>query len=164
MLVSRADRAGAALADRHYPRRKVGARQFSPPGGAVVLVTPDGRAVWVTSVQRFAKHAWPGAWLNSRFRREPGAEAAIASELIRQAVAATRAELGDPPAQGLITFVDPAAVRRKRDPGRCFLRAGFVEVGTTPGGHGRPPLLVLRLAPADMPEPRRAAGRQGELF
>lgn len=69
----------------------------------------------------------------------------LSSELIRQAVAATRAKWDEPPL-GMVTFVDPEKVRRKRDPGRCFIRAGFRRVGYTEGG-----LLALQLLPEDMP-------------
>jgi hypothetical protein len=37
---------GAALADRHYSRRKVGSPQFMPPGETIVLISNCGRAVW----------------------------------------------------------------------------------------------------------------------
>ena len=46
----------------------------------------------------------------------------------------------------MITFVDTKKTRRKRDPGRCYLRAGFRNVGFTKGG-----LVALQLLPADMP-------------
>ena len=41
------------------------------------------------------------------------------------AVAATVAFYGSPPKQGMITFVDPDKTRKKRDPGRCYRKAGF---------------------------------------
>jgi hypothetical protein len=63
-------------------------------------------------------------------------------------VAATRWYYGDPPPQGMVTFVDASKVRRKRDPGRCYRRAGFVEAGRTKGG-----LVALQLLPGAMPEP-----------
>lgn len=36
----------AALADRHYSRRKIGSPQFMPPGQTVVLLSECGRAVF----------------------------------------------------------------------------------------------------------------------
>jgi hypothetical protein len=78
--------------------------------------------------------------------------------LIRDAVAATRYEWGEPPALGMVTFVDAEKVRRKRDPGRCFLRAGFVRVGMTAGG-----LLALQLLPGAMPAPAPCVGAQLRL-
>lgn len=62
------------LADRHYNRRKVGSPQFVPPGRCVVLLTPAADALWVSSwpFAEYVRHAWPGAWVNSLFRREGG--------------------------------------------------------------------------------------------
>jgi hypothetical protein len=58
----------------------------------------------------------------------------------------------------MVTFVDAGKVRRKRDPGRCYLRAGFVRVGKTKGG-----LEALQLLPNRMPEPDAAIGSQEVL-
>jgi hypothetical protein len=52
---------------------------------------------------------------------------------------------------GMVTFVDPTQTRRKRDPGRCFRRAGFRAVGFTKGG-----LVALQMLPAEMPGPAAA--------
>lgn len=144
----RADPEVVPLADRHYNRQKVGAPQFAPPGRCVVLKTQPADAFWITSwpYAQYVKHAWAGAWVCSAFRNE-GQERS--SDLIRQAVAATRA-IWEPPALGIITFVDPSKVRRKRDPGRCYLRAGFRKVGHTKAG-----LIALQLLPHEMPEPER---------
>jgi hypothetical protein len=140
----RFDRGARPLADRHYNRQTPGSPQFVPPGKCVVLVTADRSALWCTSWPKFAQHEWVGAWINTLFRRESGP---LASELIRAAVAATRHLFGEPPSMGMVTFVDAAKVRRKRDPGRCYLRAGFRFVGTTRGG-----LIVLQMLPGEMPE------------
>lgn len=140
----RADPAARVFADRHYNRQKIGAAQFVPPGRCLVLKTAT--AFWVTSwpFAEYVKHAWAGAWVCSAFRNE-GSQ--LSSELIRSAVAATRAHFGDPPPLGMVTFVDASKVRHKRDPGRCFLRAGFVRAGETKGG-----LLAFTMAPDAMPE------------
>ena len=121
-----------------------------PPGRCFVLKRLDG--FWVTSwpFAEYVKHAWPGAWVCSAFRNE-GREWP-ASQLIVSAVAATRAEFGDPPEIGMVSFVDPSKVKHKRDPGRCFLKAGFRLVGKTKGG-----LLAFLMSPADMPEPLEAS-------
>lgn len=156
-LSYRADPIAAALADRHYSRQTPGARQFVPPGRALVLLTDDDLAVWVTSWPRYAQHAWPGAWVNTLFRREGGD---LASGLIRQAVAVTRWRWPDVPADGMVTFIDQRAIRRKRDPGRCYRRAGFRPVGITKDRS----LLVLQLLPADMPEPIEPLPRSGALL
>lgn len=147
-LSNRADPLGAAIADRHYNRRSVGSPQFVPPGRCVVLV--HALALWVTSwpFAEHTRHEWPGAWVNSTFRNEG---AGLSSELIVEACSATRAHWGDPPPQGMITFVDASKVRHKRDPGRCYLRAGFERIGATAGGHGRSPLIVFGLAAEKFP-------------
>ena len=66
------------------------------------------------------------------FRREGGDE--IASEMIKEAIGITACEWGEPPVLGMVSFVDADKVRRKRDPGRCYVRAGFKLVGKTQGG------------------------------
>lgn len=156
----RADPRARVLADRHYNRQSPDSPQFVPPGADLVLYAPG--ALWVTSYQIHARHAWPGAWVCATFRREAGC-AGLASEMIREAVAATRWRFASVPAAGMITFVDPKKVRHKRDPGRCFLRAGFVLAGETAGGHGRSPLLVFQMVPSSMPAAEAARGVQFEL-
>lgn len=151
-LVPKADTSARRLADRHYSRRNPGSACFTPPGETVVLHRP--RAVWASLRQRpeLVAHAFGAtAWVCSIFRNEG---AGLSSTLIREAVAATRAEWGDPPPDGFLTFVDPQAVGEPgSNPGWCFIRAGWVPVGWTPGGHGRNPLRALRLAPEDFGKP-----------
>ena len=146
-ISNRSDPEARALADRHYNRQKPGSPQFVPPGRCLVLVT-DG-AFWVTSwpFGQYVKHRWPGAWVCSAFRNERP-DLWRSSDLIVAAVAMTRARYGDPPTLGMVTFVNKAKVRHKRDPGRCFLKAGFEPDGETAGG-----LLAFRLAPDRMPLP-----------
>ena len=87
----------------------------------------------------------------SAFRNEG---AGIASELIREAVAATRAFYGDPPEMGMVTFIDPKKVKPTMTHGaptwgRTYELAGFEHVGKTKGG-----LLAMQLRPEKMPPPR----------
>ena len=147
------------LADRHYNRQHVGSPQFVPPGRCFVLTAPEHDAFWVTSwpYAQYVKHAWAGAWMNSAFRSEAQAKY-LSSDLIVQAIAATLAYWGDPPELGMVTFIDTSKTRHKRDPGRCYRKAGFKPVGFTKGG-----LLALQLLPSDMPEPEAALGSQMEL-
>lgn len=154
----RADPAGARLADRHYNRQTIGSPQFAPTGSCCVFVTDCGRAFWVTSapLARWTKHAWAGAWINSAFRSEG---AGIASELILEAVAATRAHYGETPALGMVTFinrkkVNPTMVRGAKVWGWTYLKAGFVVAGETKGG-----LLALQMVPDAMPAPLAANPR-----
>lgn len=141
------------LANRHYNRQTPESPQFAPPGRTLVLLTDDESALWVSSWPYFAQHAWQGAWVNTLFRNEGDY---LSSSLICEAVAITRWKWPEVPALGMVTFIDSTKVRRKRDPGRCYLRAGFEHEGYTKGG-----LRVLRMRPEVMPrpmEPRPMAG------
>lgn len=144
-LSHRADPRALPIADRHYNRQKVGSPQFVPPGRCMVLLTENADALWVTSwpFAEYVKHQWAGAWVCSCFRNEGPV---LSSELVREAVAMTRGFYGEPPPQGMITFVNAQKVRRKRDPGRCFIKAGFVNAGYTKGG-----LVALQMRPEAMP-------------
>jgi hypothetical protein len=164
-LSHRADLRSRLLADRHYNRQKPGTPQFVPPGRCLVLYTETatGKAFWVTSwpFAEYVKHAWAGAWVCSAFRNEG---AGTASGLIRLAVAATRSHFGEPPALGLITFIDrkkviPIRVRGQETWGYSYKKAGFRECGETKGG-----LLALQLLPADMPQAQAARLTQSELL
>lgn len=153
----RFDSRAAVIADRHYNRRAVGTPQFVPPGRCLVLVIA-GVAFWVSSWQlpEFVKHAWPGAWVCSAFRNE-SPSTHLSSELIVEAIAATRWFWPDVHEMGMVTFVNPNKTRRKRDPGRCFRRAGFVPATprTTRGG-----LVALQLTPSAMPAALPPLGAQ----
>jgi len=59
----------------------------------------------------------------------------------------------------MVTFVNAGEVRRKRDPGRCYLRAGFRHVGFTKGG-----LWAFQLLPSQMPAPSPPVGAQGLIL
>ncbi|GIP54275.1 hypothetical protein J42TS3_33100 [Paenibacillus vini] len=88
-----------------------------------MLRTATGNAVWVT---------WSGirddgllAWECTIFRNE---STYLSSDMIRIAVAATIDEWGQPPPDGIITYVDQLKVRSS-NPGYCFLSAGFHKLG-----------------------------------
>lgn len=123
----------------------------------MVLRTLEGDAAWVTSwpLAEYVQHEWAGAWINSLFRNE---SEHLSSELIREAVAATLVVWPEPPELGVVTFVDASKVRHKRDPGRCYRKAGFSLVGKTRGG-----LLTWQLLPDQMPEPQPALFTQEVL-
>jgi len=144
-LSHRADPRACALADRHYSRQKVGSSQFVPPGRCLVLLSHDKDAVWTTSwpFPEYVKHDWAGAWICSIFRNE---SPYLSSELIREAVAVTRWRYSAPPALGMVTFINRSKTRSKRDPGYCFLMAGFSKCGRTKGG-----LYALQMLPDKMP-------------
>ncbi len=154
---NRADPKARDIADRHYNRQKIGAPQFVPPGRCCVFYaeTETGKALWVTSYpfEEYVKHKWAGAWVCSAFRNEG---AGVASEMIREAVAATRAFFGDPPELGMITFINtrkvkPTMIHGKKTWGYTYEKAGFKYVGKTKGG-----LLAFQLLPEDMPKAENA--------
>lgn len=165
-LSHRFDPKAVAVADRHYNRQKPGTPQCAPPGRCMVLYASErgGQAFWITSwpFAEYVKHAWAGAWVCSAFRNEG---CGVASEMIREAVAATLAFYGAAPPLGMITFVDRKKVRPYVTPkghkifGQVYRQAGFKEVGETKGG-----LLALQLLPNAMPAPRGAHGMQANLF
>jgi hypothetical protein len=138
------------MADAHYSRQKPGTPQFVKPGSCLVLKAKN--ALWVTSapIAIYVKHAWAGTWECSMFRNEG---ASVGSDLIREAVAATRFYYGEPPALGMVTFVDPAKVagffvRGELRWGYSFWKAGFRHCGWTQGG-----LYAMQLRPENMPAP-----------
>ena len=143
-LSHRADPHARQIADRHYNRQRVGATQFVPPGRCLVLSTPS--AFWVTSwpFAEWVKHDWAGAMICSAFRNEGDA---LSSELITDALKATRWKWHDLPELGMVTFVNRDKVRPKQHPGYCYRVAGFEPCGETKGG-----LLALQLRPERWPE------------
>jgi len=157
-LSYRADPSARRLADRHYSRQNPGAAQFVPPGRCLVLTAGNPvKALWVTSwpFAEYTKHAWAGAWVCSLFRNEG---AGLSSSLIREAVGATLWSFGPPPTLGMITFVKTSAIE-SRNPGYCYKRAGFKNVGHTKGG-----LVALQMLPDAMPPAKPPMGSQVELF
>jgi hypothetical protein len=166
-LSHRADPECLPVVDQHYSRQKPGTPQFVPPGRCIVLKAMDRgevKAVWVTGwpETRYVKHEWAGAWVNNVFAKVGGPW--LASEMIRAAVAVSRwiaaglDNWGIPPALGLVSFVDASKVR-SRNPGYCYLCAGFTRVGMTKGG-----LISYQMLPPLMPEPMPPRERQILMF
>ena len=152
LLSNRADPLARDIADRHYNRQNVGATQFVPPGRCLVLRSTH--ALWITSYPyaEFVQHEWAGAMVCSAFRNE-GTE--LSSDLIRDALAATRWRWPELPELGMVTFVDQDKVRPKPHPGYCFIKAGFEKCGRTKGG-----LIALQVLPGDWPDAEPPAGAQ----
>jgi hypothetical protein len=117
----------------HYSRQTPGAAEFMSSGKTLVMLAENNRAVWGVIENRV-----PGGpelrWRCSMFRN---LGAGLSSTLIREATHITFAywinHYGGLPPVPLRTEVDPAKTRRKRDPGRCFIRAGWLRVGTHRG-------------------------------
>lgn len=122
-FVSKCDRDACEFARPHYSRAKPDSKELGPPGQKIVLMGVDGKALW-------GSHR-PAPWAEASrmdgfeghscfiFRNDGGPQS---SGLIRAAIAITAIEWNLAP---FITYVAIDKVRRKRDPGRCFIKAGF---------------------------------------
>jgi hypothetical protein len=129
------DPRAAALADRHYSRRKIGSPQFMPPGQTIVLITPAGDAVygWWRPHPDSGIKAMNGldGWTCTIFRNE--SLVYQSSDLIVDAEDAIReAGYGCGPS-GLITYVFDRKVKSK-NPGYCFKLAGYTLTGRSADG------------------------------
>lgn len=117
------------LFKRHYTARssrKI--QQFVGPGEKMVLLTPDVRGLFVW--RKFISDSGETGVNCAVFRNEQSSEGR-SSYLI---LAAVEKALNRWPGERLYTYVDPKKVRHKRDPGRCFIRAGFTRCGVTKSG------------------------------
>lgn len=135
--VTKHDRRGAALADRHYSRQTVGDAQYLPPGETLALLHEGGSGLALWGVCLNMDPVGNLRWRCTIFRNESGD---LSSDLIRLATTITVGAWMPRPPWPLTTEIDPRRVRRKRDPGRCFLRAGWRKLRV----HRR---LVVLVAP-----------------
>jgi len=120
------DPTGMSIFMRHYTareHRKV--FQFIGPGEKEAFITPDANALFVW--RKFISDAGETGVNCAVFRNE-GTELARSSELIKKANELAWERW---PGERLYTYVDPGKVRHKRDPGRCFLRAGYRKLDRT---------------------------------
>ena len=145
----RADPIANAVAKRHYNSQSPNSDQWVKPGACLCFRTAEGGAIWSSSapLAQYVQHAWAGAWENSTFRNERQ-DLYLSSDLIREGVAVTRWAWKTVPPLGMITMVDASKTRHKRDPGRCYRKAGFRHVGFTQSG-----LWVFQMLEDEMPEP-----------
>jgi hypothetical protein len=129
------------LADRHYSRRTVGARQFAYSGRKLVLRDAAGLVLWV----------WMYPDPDMRMDGQTGYNCAIfrnesprlASDIILEAETHAIAKWG--PGR-MYTYVDPAKVRSS-NPGYCYLMAGWHRHGWSKGGK----LLLVKHDGCDTP-------------
>lgn len=120
------------MADRHYSRRSVGSALFVGPGEKIVLTSPRKNWVFCWRRARYRKDAQVG-WECTLFRNE-------SPELSSKIIAACEAFV----VGRKFTYVNPAKIR-SRNPGYCFLCAGWKKVATTQAG-----LILLAKDPALM--------------
>jgi len=117
----------AALADRHYSRRTVGARQFAYSGRKLVLRDAAGLILWVwmfpdPSMRMDGQTGYNCAIFRNESER-------LSSEIILEAEAAAINYWGP---NRMYTYVDPAKVR-STNPGYCYLQAGWHKHGYSKG-------------------------------
>lgn len=118
----------AMLADRHYSRRTVGARQFCYSGRKIVLRDALGQVLFV----------WMFPDPSMRMDRQTGYSCVIfrnestrkSSEIILEAERFAFDKWGP---NRLYTFVDPRKIK-STNPGYCFKIAGWHQEGFTKGG------------------------------
>jgi hypothetical protein len=149
--VQKFDPRAAALADRHYNRRKIGSPQFMPPGQTIILLTEAGDAVfgWWRPAPSSGLAAMNGrdGWTCTIFRNESDW---LSSCLILQAEwqLAYQACVDCGP-DGLMTYVCGAKIQ-STNPGYCFQQAGWRKVGWSADKRKR--LLQKPFDRAGMPE------------
>lgn len=126
---------GRAIFDQHYSRyHYVDGRKpllYVGPGEKMVLLTPDALALFVWRKFISMDHHQQG--VSCAVFRNEGPQ--LSSDLIR---AAARLAWDRWPGERLYTYVDASKVRPKRDPGRCFIRAGWKHWGYSKGGIANP--------------------------
>lgn len=110
------------LADRHYSRRTVGARQFAYSGRKLVLRDAGGVVlfVWMFPDPTMRMDGQTG-YNNAIFRNESARQS---SDIILEAEWHAVAKWGPNRAY---TYIDPAKIRSS-NPGYCFKQAGWRNV------------------------------------
>ncbi len=130
-LTKDGDKTCLAMYERHYSayRYKDGRKryQFVGPGEKVVLRTARGDAMFVW--RKFVDDSGQKG-INCAVFRNENREAYESSELIRQAGAIADCLWPD---CRYYTYVDPKKVR-SRNPGYCFIKAGWRKCGVTKRG------------------------------
>lgn len=132
--VTKFDPRSAALADRHYSRRKIGSPQFMPPGQTLILLSVDERAVfgWWRPDPASGIKAMNGldGWTCTIFRNESPARS---SDMILEAETLLLADGRGIGPDGFITYVWDKKIRSV-NPGYCFKCAGYKVTGRSADG------------------------------
>lgn len=126
------DPQGAALADRHCSRRKVGSPQFMPPGQTLVLVRPGAVFGWWRPHPLSGLQAMNGldGWTCTIFRNE---SSELSSLLVLQAERALSESGAGCGPDGMLTYVFDRKIKSV-NPGYCFKRAGWHVRGRSARG------------------------------
>jgi hypothetical protein len=127
------------LFHRHYSYkpRTDGRRplQFVGPGEKMVLLTENADALFVW--RKFISDNGQRGVNCAVFRNESSSRA---SDLVKEAMAAAWERW---PGERLYTYVNRAKIRPTRQPGRCFIKAGWRQCGIT----ARNKLVILECEP-----------------
>lgn len=118
----------AKLADRHYSRRTIGARQFCYSGRKLVLRNSEASVlfVWMNSDPKLRMDHQIG-YNCAIFRKE---SSRLSSEIILEAEAAAFAKWGN---GRVYTYIDQTKIKSV-NPGYCFKMAGWKYVGISKSG------------------------------
>lgn len=140
MRTSPFDRESAALADRHYSRRRIGSNQFASNGRKLVLrdAASDVLFVWIFPKPELRFDGQVGFYCQI-FRNESTRRS---SDIILEAEALAVEKWGPNRAY---TYIDPASIASP-NPGYCFKCAGwtYVRIAKSSGRH----LLEKHLNPS----------------
>ncbi len=118
----------AALADRHYSRRTVGARQFCYSGRKLVLRNAQGSVLFVWMYPDPAMRMDGQIGYNCAiFRNESDR---LSSEIILEAEQMAFDKWGP---NRLYTYIDSSKIKSS-NPGYCYKVAGWKQVGMSKGG------------------------------
>lgn len=118
----------ARLADRHYSRRTVGARQFCYSGRKLVLRNTEGTCLFVWMWPDEDKRMDNQSGYNcSIFRNESSRRS---SDIILEAERTAFAKWGP---NRVFTYVDGRKIRSS-NPGFCFQAAGWSKIGKSKSG------------------------------
>lgn len=118
----------AQLADRHYSRRTIGARQFCYSGRKLVLRDALGLVLFVWMFPDSALRMDDQAGYNCAIFRNESSR--LSSEIILEAELFAVAKWG---ANRFYTYIDPKKVL-SRNPGYCFKMAGWKPIGMSKTG------------------------------
>lgn len=133
LRVGKFDSRTAALADRHYSRRKVGSPQFMPPGQTIILWCEMGAVFgWWRPHPASGLQSMNGldGWTCTIFRNE---SPLLSSELVLAAERALVAAADGCGPDGMLTYVWDSKVK-STNPGYCFKRAGWKVRGRSADG------------------------------